>query len=244
MRNYKSVFLSLVLMTLCSSSPSLAVVKDVEGSQAEFEKSSQSIVRNKKFYRAGKLELGATFGIFPYDLAVDHKGFGGRLTWHLSDHFGWEIVDFQSMSGSTTTFVTSLVADAQKNIQDLQTVRLKSFIGTNLLISPFYAKIRFWGDTVLYFDIYLPVGVGFSSTETSKFNYSAGAPGGVASSVVASGSDLTLTMGVGFKLYMNNVMGVVVDLRNYMANSQAYGSKSFRSNFMASFGLAVFLPNF
>lgn len=241
MKNLKSLWIIVAISVLCNATPSHAVVKDVEGDQGDFERSVESVVRNKRYYRAGKLELSGTFGFFPYDLAVDHKAFGGRLTWHISDHYGWEVIDFQSVSGNTTTFITSLVADTNKAIQDLQTVKLKSVIGTAFLLSPFYGKIRFFGEQVLYFDIYMPIGVGFASTETTKYSL---VGTDVQSSVVASGSDLTLTMGIGFKLYMNNLMGIVVDLRNYMSNSQAYGGKSFKSNFVASFGLAFFLPSF
>jgi outer membrane beta-barrel protein len=244
MKNLKKFVLKrLALVSLasliCIQTPSHAVVKDVEGSQGDFERSIGAVVRNKKYDRAGKLELGASFGFFPYDLAVNHTSFGGRLTWHISDHYGWEIIDYQKASGSTSSFITSLVSDPTKSIQDLQVVKLKQVIGSNFLLSPFYGKIRFFGAQVLYFDIYVPIGLGFASTETSKYSIS-----NTGGSVVASGSDLTLTLGVGFKLYLNSLMGIVVDLRNYMANSQNYGEKSFRSNFVASFGLAVFLPSF
>ncbi len=221
------------------SAPVFADDPEIGGPQNLNEKHNQSVVRNKKYYKTGKFELGIGAGMMPYDSAVDQYSLGARLTWHISDHYGWEIIEYQKFFSSVNSFVTGsgLIGDATKNIQRVDVVKANSLIGSNFVLSPLYGKIRFFG--VVYLDIYLVAGLGLMDTQTISYSFTnqSGSP-------AASGYNFAINYGFGLKVFMNNAFTLFVDMRNYMANSPAYGANAFRSNFTASAGLSFFLPNF
>ena len=154
----------LSLLVLLSCVP----VKADEGistSQADDERTSETVVRNKLFYKPGKLELSPVLGVMPFDSVVNHFLAGGRLTWHLSDHFGWEILDVTLALPSVTEYAKNLVrAD---DLSNLQANKLKLILGTNLLYSPMYGKFRFIGNSILHFDIYAAAGSAMASAHSA-----------------------------------------------------------------------------
>lgn len=242
---YKSSHLmkSIWSLALLVCLPALATVPDIGGKQGEYEREIGAIVRNKRFYKAGKLEFSGGVGLMPYDSVYSNLSFGGRGTWHFGDHYGWEILDVQMVTGSTSGFTTSLVSGAggAGQLVDLQAVQSKMFIGSNFLLSPIYGKIRFFGAQVVYFDIYTVAGLGVAKTETHKFS---GSGGTVSDTIVNSGMDPMATFGLGFKIFFGSGLGILVDLRDYVSLSTAYGSKSAHNAFVVNFGLAFFLPGF
>jgi len=214
---------------------------EVGSPQNNYEKDIDAVVRNKRYYKKGVLEFGLSGGILPYDSIYNHFLVGGKLTWHITDHFGWEIIDYQMPFGSVTTFTESLVSDPTKDIVKLDGVKLKHSIGTSFLMSPFYGKIRFFGAQVVYLDIYIALGAGVMNTDTIRYSHDGGTS--YTTNTVASGWDLSINYGGGFKFFINNAFTLFFDLRNYMSNSQAYDGRAFRSNFAVSGGLSFFLPN-
>ncbi len=224
-----------ILMILSRSL--LALPDPASQSQKQFESSAAAAIRNKIFYKPSSIELGVLGGLMPYDLLVDHFNVGGRASWHFSDHFGWEIVDFQTLTARTTTFTNDLVADATKDIQRLDVLRVKTMAVTSLLISPLYGKMRFFGSSVVYFDIYASIGLGLANVETLKLSKSD--PNGT---TINTSWDTTLAVGLGFKIFLNSAMGLVVDLRDYVVNSQTYDKRSLKSNYTVMAGISFFLP--
>lgn len=212
---------------------------EVGGAQYLEEREEQSVVRSKRYYKAGKVELGVGGGILPYDSLFNQVMVGGRLTWHISDHYGWEIVDFQLPFGSTSSQITSLVTNTQNNIQNLEAVKLGTSIGSSFLMSPFYGKIHFFGSQVAYLDIYVSLGLGLVNTQTLGFSFAV-----PTATQVSRGWDPSLNYGIGFKFFLNNSFTFFVDLRNYMTYSATYGRRGFGSNFSASGGISIFLPGF
>lgn len=224
--------LSCVVSSLLFALPDL-----VPQSQKDIESSIAASVRNKMFYKSNTLEVGVYGGLMPYDLLVDHFNIGGRATWHFADHFGWEVVDFQQMTSRTTSFTNDLVGDATKNIQRLDVLKVKNVVATSLLVSPIYGKMRFFGGSVVYFDIYATIGFGASNVETLSLSKTV--PDGT---TVNTSWDPTLVVGFGFKIFLNSAMGLVVDLRDYVVNSQSYDKRSLKSNYTVMGGLLFFLP--
>lgn len=218
-----------------------AAVPSTKAAQGEFEREIDAVVRNKYFYKKGHIELGLTAGIMPYDSLVAHYMGGGRASWHLHDHIGWEIIDAQLAFPSTQSFATNLVTE--RGISNLQTSRLKQIYTTNLLLSPFYGKIRFFGSQVLYFDIYIILGGGVANTETVKFS-AASTGAAVSETVSRSGMEMAVDWGGGFKIFMSDYVGLLIDLRDYMVMAEVYGKKSMKSNFSVFGGLCFNLPGF
>ncbi len=217
---------------------------EVGSPQNRYEKENKTVVRNKRYYKSGKLELGLSAGLLPYDSLYNVYMLGGRVTWHISDHFGWEILDYQKPFASVTSFTTNQVSEPPpgKAIVALDAVKLKNSFGTALLVSPFYGKIRFFGAQVIYLDVYTVVGAGMFNTETVRFSNNGGT--GFNETITSDSWDLSINYGVGFKIFLNDAFTLFFDLRNYMVNSQKYGTKAFRSNFNVSGGVSFVLPNF
>lgn len=212
-----------------------------QASQDEYEKSISAVVRNKIFYKGGRFELGLHGGIMPYDSLINHLMVGGRATWHLSDHFGWEIIDAQYLFPSVSNYTTSLVA--QQTISNLQTQKIYMMFGTNFLVSPIYGKFRFLGASQVFFDMYLVAGGGVASTDTLRVA-TTGSGAAVTQTAIRSGLDPMFNFGLGFKVYLNHAMGIYFDMRDYVVYSEVYGSKTLKSNYSVFVGLDFFLPTF
>lgn len=208
-------------------------------SQEKDESSNESVVRNKIFYKTGKFEPSIVAGTMPYDSLINHYLLGGRLAWHLSDHFGWEVADLQFSIPSVTAYTRNFVT--QFTVSDLETQRLKMIVASNFLMSPIYGKIRLTGSQVLYFDLYLVAGVGVANNDTVKVFYDGTS---AQESIVRTGFDPLFDFGLGFKFFLNRAMGLTFDLRDYVVYSELYGKKTMKSNYTVSLGLCFYLPTF
>ncbi|NBY18918.1 outer membrane beta-barrel domain-containing protein [bacterium] len=209
-------------------------------SQGSLERSINSVVRNKYFYKANKFEVGVTGGMMPYDSVVNHLMLGGKALWHISDHFGWEVLDVQYGMPSITSDIKSKVTS--KNLTNVQFSQINLLATSNLVLSPLYGKIRFIGNQVLYFDIYAVLGAGLASTKTIKLAHPSG--GALTESIVRSGMEPAFDFGLGFKIFTSDFMGLVIDLRDYVTFAEVYSSRKPRSNFSVFAGLSFFLPTF
>jgi|694.fasta_scaffold81158_3 outer membrane beta-barrel protein len=207
--------------------------------QREFEKASSSVVRNKIYYKPGKFELAATAGLMPYDDVNDHYFVGGKLTWHLGDHWGWEILDAQKAFSSVTSWTNNLIAT--NSSAKLQTAQLRYLGTSNIIFSPLYGKIRVFGSSLVYFDTYLVAGAGLAGTETLQISNSGGS---AVTSSLRTGLDPVVDFGLGFKFFLNQSMGLVLDLRDYLVFSETYGKKSPKSNYSVFVGVNFFIPSF
>jgi len=231
---FLSFFLLLVTVVsnLALSAPTLAL----PGNQEAFEKESGLVVRNKLYYKPGKLEFAGTAGLMPYDDVNNQYFVGAKATWHWTDYWGWEVVEFQKAFASTTDWVKNLVAS--KSITNLQTAQLNYLATSNIIFSPFYGKVRVFGSSLVYFDLYAVLGGGFASTRTVKLS------NGNPESEVRTGMDPVVDFGVGFKVFMGPSFGLLLDLRDYLTFSETYGRRSVKSNYTVFLGLNFFLPSF
>jgi len=218
-----------------------AAKEEVSKAQQKYEKSINAVVQNKYFYKTDRLEFSFDVGVTPYDSISNHVLTGGRLAWHFTDHYGWEILDLQVAFPSLTSFTTGLVQD--KGISNLQASQFKMIIGTNLLLSPLYSKVRFFGSTVLYLDIYITAGVGFANVEVIRLSSPGTGLAGV-ETTQSSSWDPMLNVGMGFKFFLTRAFGLYFDMRNYMLFSDIYGTTAIRSNFAIFGGLNFFIPTF
>ncbi len=237
MRNWLALISTVYLLTGSVGFAS----EGISPSQTDDERSTETVVRNKVFYKPGKFELSPTFGVVPFDSIVNHFLVGGRLTWHLSDHFGWEIIDVTLPLPSITDYGRGLITNAGEPLYDVQVNKMKMILGTNLLFSPLYGKIRFFGNIALFFDIYMVAGLGFTNMEVVKLS---GDTGSLVENTLKTSWDPGFNFGFGFKLFATNVVGLLVDFRDYFAYSEAYGKKRFASHFGVNVGLSVFVPPF
>ncbi len=139
-----------------------------------------------------------------------------------------------------SSYTTGLVA--ANSISNLQTSEIKFLAATNFIMSPLYGKIRLWGDSVVHFDIYVVLGIGAANTNTIQVSSPSG--GTPVQNTIKTSWDPMFDFGLGFKLFVSNAFAVVVDFRDYVTDSTAYGSRSFGSNFAVNGSVAFFLPTF
>ena len=230
MKQLRAIFF-LLFVTL-----NLQASKSTE-TQNNVERSINAVVRNKYFYKTNKIELSGTAGAMPLDSVVNHLLVGGRATWHFSDHFGWEIAHIQVASPSITGNIKDIVtANSLSNVQFSQINLLAT---SNILLSPIYGKIRFFGNQVLYFDIYSVFGFGLANTKTIKLSSSA-----PVESTVRQGMDPVVDFGLGVKIFTGDALAILIDLRDYVTFTEVYSSRKPRSNFSVFAGLSFFIPNF
>lgn len=229
------------LVSLILTSSAFGSVSAASDPQKDYERSINSIVRQKIYYKAGRIEVGGAAGVMPYDSVINHIMAGGRLTWHLTDHYGWEVLDAMLTFPTVTGFTTNLVST--QGITNLQTVKLKMMLGTNFVLSPLYGKIRFFGRQVMHLDLYFLLGVGAANTETLKF-VSTGASSAPTQTTAQSGFDPMFNFGMGFRVFLNSAMALNLDFRDYVVYSKVYTGRSLKSNFAVFGGLSFFLPTF
>lgn len=235
---------ALLLPLICQNAH--ANVTDVTGGQGDYEREVGAVVRNKRYYKAGKIELGIDAGVLPYESVSSNYQFGGRLTWHISDHLAWQILDAQVVASTVdSSYIGGLSGAAGAGgLADVETVLPKMFIGTNLLVSPTYGKIRFFGSSVVYFDVYGLIGLGAAKTETHKFSTVGTSGTSVNDSIVNSGMGAMGDLALGFRIFMGSGFGLNIDMRDYLAWATTYGSSSAKNFFVVTFGLSYFIPSF
>jgi len=234
-------FINLIVVLGLLSATVVRADEGISNSQTDNERSNQTVVRNKLFYKPGKFELSPVLGVIPFDSTVNHYLAGARLQWHLSDHFAWEILDVTLALPSMTDYAKDLVSE--KGLSNLQANKLKLILGTNVVYSPMYGKFRFIGNSIVHFDIYAVGGFGFTNTEVVKLSTTAK---GVAAteSILKATWDPTINFGFGFKFFVTNVAGLLIDFRDYFTYSEAYGKKRLASHFGVNLGLSIFVPPF
>lgn len=213
----------------------------IDEDRDEYEKSISAIVRNKHFYKTSSFEVGIDGGSMPYDSLINHYLVGGRITWHIADHYGWEIIHFQHSFPSVTNYIRNLVS--ANGLSNVQTVKINEIVSSNFLLSPFYGKIRFFGSQTLHFDIYLVGGLGTARTDTYRFS-ATGTNADVIETTLSSTWDPLIDIGLGINVFLNDAMGLQLDLRDYFITSTTYEKKSLKGNFTFSVGLSFFLPTF
>ena len=231
------VFLGIMVIT----STTWALPDPVSRSQKQYEASIQAAVRNKMYNKSSGLEFGVTAGFMPYDLIVDHFNFGGRLTWHIGDHVGWEIIDFQVVSPRLTSFTNDLASDDNKKVKLFDVAQVKSLGFTSLLVSPFYGKVRFIGSSVLYFDLYTVFGLGMANVETSRLAHTDSSNSFTTTSLKTEWTQ-GFSFGIGLKFFVNSAMGFLIDFRDYVAVTETYNQRSLKSNYVVMLGLSFFIP--
>jgi outer membrane beta-barrel protein len=225
----------VVFFVLASSSAFAAIS---EG-QDNYERSIDAVVRHKEFYKPGSIETSFVAGVMPYDSVINHYMAGGRLAWHFSDHFAWEVADVQVAFPSVSGFTKSLVT--ARGISNLQTTKLKLIAGTNFMVSPLYGKIRLLGARVLHFDVYFVAGLGMAKTDGVQYG-TVGTGSAMQELVLKSGFDPMFDFGLGFKLYFSRGVALLIDLRDYVVYSETYNSRQPKSNFSVYAGVSFFIP--
>ena len=154
------------------------------GSQVEL-----GVVQNRTYLKKGRIELSLLGGIIYSDPFLNIKTFGFSLGYHLSEYFSLHLIALKDSVGSSSaldTFQETLGATVNTNFP-------QSYFGAEGMSSIFYGKLSVLGKSIIYYDFYFLSGLGVTNTE--------------------SGKDITPSLGLGQRFYLNKTLSVRLDYR-------------------------------
>ena len=160
------------------------------------------VIQDRKYNKAGRLELGLDLGMMNTSPFYKSYAMGGHMTYHMSEYFGIEAFAQTSKS--------KLTADGKQIENFLETFEFPSkkefkkpkfFGGVGLIWSPIYGKFAFFRSNIIHFDFYGQAGVSMLGTETN----------------VAEGKDqkhIGSLLGLGMRVFFNDTWIWRFDAKN------------------------------
>jgi outer membrane beta-barrel protein len=153
------------------------------------EDADARVIQNRLYSKALKFELGLYYGSISTDPFLSVTSFGGSLGFHFTEAWGLNLLywkDFVSNSSATTFLQEDTNDTANTNPPS-------SFAGGEVAYSPIYGKISVFGEWIVHYDLHLLGGYGITSTR--------------------SGSDGTISIGIGQQFYLTRWMSLRLDYR-------------------------------
>lgn len=184
------------------------------------------VVQKVLYPKEGRLELGASLGVLPFDPFTIAPQLAVSGTMHLSEKIGIE-----ARLGGGYGLKTANYVDLEGPTYGVayEAYRYLASLEADLQWSPIYAKMNLGNGTILHHDVYVLAGAG-ATLEQSVF------PSGEIT--VAP----TFPIGVGARVFVKDNMAVRVELRDslmaeYRVQSATWG---FKQNAAVSVGLSFF----
>lgn len=229
----KSKILALfLLLSLIASSKILASEKDIyEFSWLDPDKEVY-VLQNRKFRKAGHLELNAGGGITTSGAFVSSTAIQGRVGYFITEDFGLEGL-YSKNSGKENDTATGIRTNSGSGSSTPFRRIVENYVGGMALWSPFYSKINTF-NKIVYMDWIFGLGVAQLKENNNKLDVKSG------------GIDKTLTTEThtglmweaGMKFYLDPSFSIRTDLTavHYKAISVA-GNNTYYSNFDATVSL-------
>jgi outer membrane beta-barrel protein len=170
----RTLLASLIAMCVLAGAPTLALSADdgddgptgatIVPTRAPKEK-RESLVRNKFFYKRGRVEIAPRFGYVVNNALNQEATFGLGVTYHFSERLGLEIAgDFAPLGGTANT--KSLTKAVLRVLNDdsfrLESVDPLAFVTASLVWYPMYGKLTPFSSFVVNLDFFFLFGLGWS----------------------------------------------------------------------------------
>ncbi len=127
------------------------------------------VIQDRKYNKAGRLELGLDLGLNNASPYYRSLGYGGHLTYHLSEYLGVEFSAAKYSSGLNPEgnqlddyFKDSGFNSAKEFRQP------EFFTSASAVWSPIYGKFAFFRSNIIYFDVYAQAGLSMFKTKGVK----------------------------------------------------------------------------
>jgi len=209
LRGLLAIAASIVFVTI--SRPAFAQA-DVDSKQVE------TYVVQERLFREG-LELNAGLGILPLNAFSKGVMVEGSVTYHFTNIWSWEIAQGGYVfANSDTGLKTQLLQNF--DVQPTQLSRATFLVGSNLVFTPFYAKVATLNRTVDHLELFFPVGLAFAGYEDPT--------------AYLGGLDL----GIGLRWYLGPHTSIRFDARNYWL-IPGFSNFSVTDELLFSLGLSV-----
>lgn len=219
----------------------IAVLLGATAAYADDVLEGTAVVRRNSLYRAGRQEIGATFGMSLGDPYVRNLLPGARYDFHLTD---WIALGAQLMVGvPIDTAMKAQIADKVSKHNEtftMETSRLGLIIGPQASVAPLSGKFMVLGFLPAQFDFHVNLGAGIAST-----------PGIVTTAAGSPPPSIGVApwVGAGGRLFLSRVIALTVDLNNFFVkrtlsvdrNGQPPGA-AYAGQLVFTGGVSFFVP--
>ncbi|MEM6958707.1 MAG: outer membrane beta-barrel domain-containing protein [Myxococcota bacterium] len=171
-------------------------------------------VQNRHYQ--GTHELTFWLGILPLDAFTKGVTLGGSYTLHLSDLFGWEIVNYFNSLQFDTDLEGRLDAF---ELEPTPFEVLEHSVTTNLLIKPIYWKGALRNDLIVHGEIGVVVGGGVSWFSRSR--------------------RATVDYGASFRFYLARWLSLRIDVRHQMYFQDAFDNLDLNHELWTALGVSA-----
>jgi outer membrane beta-barrel protein len=160
----------------------------------EEEQAATYAVQNREFSLGH--EFQAAVGVLPMNAFTKGVTFGGGYTYHFSDLWAWEAMNFEYVENVDTSLQDQLLQNFQ--VQPTQIEKIDYFGSTNLVVKPLYGKFAWLNRSVAHAELF---GV-FGPSMAKYANPSTFRPG--------------FDYGGGIRVHLGSHTSLRVDVRDYV----------------------------
>jgi outer membrane beta-barrel protein len=151
------------------------------------------VVQNRKYTKAGKLEIGLLGGWVSADPFLNINAYGAFIGYHFSESIGVRALYWKESSSNTSGYTEVQTQDGIV----VNTSAPKSLVGGEFQFTPVYGKVSLLGSSIVYYDLSLFAGVGRQQTESFGQTFNA----------------ITPIVGIGQQFFFGKIFSVGVDYR-------------------------------
>jgi len=180
-----------------------------------------TLVRNKFFYKKGRVELSPQFGYISNNALNDEIMVGLGATYHITDKFGVELSGNYALLGGEAN--TKQLAIAVLRLLDrslrLESVDPAAFVTVSAVLSPMYGKLNPFGLAVVNLDFFFVAGVGYGNEHVEMLNYAVDETGSEIAQLAIDkqiNHNFLIHFGFGAKFFLARWLSLRLDARWYL----------------------------
>jgi outer membrane beta-barrel protein len=181
-------------------------------------KEVQTYVVQERLFREG-LELNGAIGILPLNAFSKGVVLGGSVAYHFTNLWSWEIAHGGYVIANADTGLRSQLIN-NFDVQPTALSRATFLVDSNVVFTPFYAKVAGLNRSVDHLELFFPVGLAFAGYQDPT--------------AYLGGLDL----GLGLRWYLSPHTSIRFDARNYLL-APGFKNFSITDELLFSLGLSV-----
>lgn len=165
---------------------------------ARGDQSELGVVQNRAYTKANKWEIGVFGGTVATDPFLTVYNAGTTIGYHFSEYFAFQALYFRDWAGNSSALSTlqrQLTTQNGGNSNGATTNYNppRDYYGGEVVASLLYGKLSVFGSAIIYYDMNILAGLGFTATE--------------------SGTNFTQHIGIGQQVYLSKHFSIKFDYR-------------------------------
>jgi outer membrane beta-barrel protein len=169
------------------------------------------VVQNRKYTSSHKLELNVFGSVISTSPFLDVHAIGGSVGYNFNQYVSLHAVAWKSSVSNSEAYNTF---KQQAPTANVYTNNPSGFYGLQTNYNFLYGKASLFGDVIIYVDVFLLGGLGFTTTD--------------------SGSDFTPFVGIGQKVHLNKWLALSLDYRVMRFNESLYNRTTPSATYVGS----------